>query len=118
MEGFQVGSAVTLAECLEQAKSGAWDVVVLDIMMPVGDQASWADTDPIDAGLELLRRWRAGEIEGLAPDIPIVILTATTRHRDEIESMGVSAYLEKPASLREVISAVRAAAGEEVSTGD
>jgi DNA-binding response OmpR family regulator len=48
--------------------------------------------------------------------VPIVVLTGTTRHRDVLQAFGVAGYLEKPCSLRNVVSAVRAAIGEQEGT--
>jgi CheY-like chemotaxis protein len=111
LEGFDVDSASTVAECVSRLRTGHYDVVLYDIMMPLGDGDTWEGIDPIDAGIALLTKWRDGELEGLPEDVPVVVLTGTTRHREVLQALGVADYLEKPCGLREVVQAVRAAAG-------
>jgi len=109
LEGFDVDTADTITDCVLKIRQREYDALVLDVMMPPGEDASWQSVDPIDAGLEFLSRWRDGEIAEMPGPIPVVVLTATTRHRKVLEALGVAAYLEKPCALREIVAAVREA---------
>jgi CheY-like chemotaxis protein len=111
LEGFEVDVASTVTDCVSKLRTGHYDVVLYDIMMPLGDGETWEGIDPIDAGVALLTKWRDGELEGLPEQLPVVVLTGTTRHQDILQALGVVAYLEKPCGLREIVKAVRAAAG-------
>ncbi|MBM3475197.1 MAG: response regulator [Armatimonadetes bacterium] len=116
LEGFEVDVASTVAECVSRLRAGRYDVVLYDIMMPLGDGETWEGIDPIDAGIALLTKWRDGELEGLPEELPVVVLTGTTRHREVLQTLGVAEYLEKPCGLREVVKAVRAAAAPREAT--
>ena len=74
-------------------QSGAFDVVLLDIMMPGMD------------GLEVLRRIRAER-----GDIPVLMLTARGDEADRIVGLelGADDYVAKPFSPRELLARVRA----------
>lgn len=77
---------------LERIESEAFDLLVLDVMVPEVD------------GLELCRRARA------RGEIPIVFLTARTREHERIEGLDLGAddYVAKPFSPRELAARVRA----------
>jgi CheY-like chemotaxis protein len=72
--------------------AGAWDIVLMDIQMPVLD------------GLEATRR-----ILSLAPDLPIVGQTAhaMTEERDKCRAAGMVAHLAKPIDLDELVVVVQ-----------
>jgi CheY-like chemotaxis protein len=110
LEGFAVDTADTITECVGKLREGRYDVLLLDVMMPLGEDASWQGVDPINAGVELLTRWHDGELAEMPRPMPVVVLTATTRHRKTLEALGVAAYLEKPCSLGEITAAVKQAA--------
>ncbi len=118
IEGYEVETATTVSGCMRRLMTEEWDVLLLDIMMPPGVDEAWQDIDPIDGGLALLRRLRAGELGGERSNLPVIVLTATTRHADEIESLTNTTYLEKPASLAEVVAAASAAVGKEAGPGE
>jgi CheY-like chemotaxis protein len=69
-------------------------LVLLDLKMPKMD------------GLEVLKRMRAHEN---LRTVPVVILTSSREERDIVESykLGVNAYVVKPVSFGEFISAVK-----------
>ncbi len=91
------GCEVTLAhdgtEGLKKALSGAYDLVILDLMLPGTD------------GIEICRRLRSG------PDYtPILMLTAKSAESDRVVGleMGADDYLTKPFSVRELVARIKA----------
>jgi len=76
----------------EEALTGRYDAVLLDLMLP--------DTD----GLEVCR-----EIRGRS-DVPIVVLTARGEEADRVMGLelGADDYLAKPYSARELLARIRA----------
>ena len=77
----QVETATSGAECLEKVKSGAYDIVFLDHMMPGMD------------GLETFEKLRE-----INKDVPVYALTANTMTDPYkfYESKGFNGYLAKP----------------------
>ncbi len=72
--------------------SGQFDLVVLDIMLPVID------------GLEVLRRCRA---QGIT--VPVILLTARSLVEDKVRGMDLGAddYLTKPFAMPELMARIR-----------
>ncbi len=70
--------------CLEKAGQGGFDLILMDVQMPVMD------------GLEATRRLRQQEGDG--PHLPVVALTANAFAEDKAMCLeaGMSAYLAKP----------------------
>lgn len=91
--GFDVVSASRGYEALELARSGAPDLVVLDVMLP--------DLD----GFELCRRLRA---EG--DDVPVIFLTARDAPADTVHglTLGGDGYVTKPFSVEALVARARA----------
>ncbi|MCW2881988.1 MAG: response regulator receiver [Sphaerisporangium sp.] len=91
--GFDVVSASRGYEALELARSGAPDLVVLDVMLP--------DLD----GFELCRRLRA---EG--DDVPVIFLTARDAPADTVHglTLGGDDYVTKPFSVEALVARARA----------
>ena len=91
------GHRVTLAHDgktgLDLATSGGFDLVVLDLKLPVVD------------GLEICRRIRAG-----TRYVPILMVTARSAELDRILGleMGADDYLTKPFNVRELVARVKA----------
>ena len=87
MKGFTVDAVYDGAEALERARQGAYDVIVLDIMMPKMD------------GIQALR-----EIRAMGDATPVIMLTAKSEVDDRIDGLtaGADDYLTKPFSLREL----------------
>ena len=83
-----IGAEVTLVENGQQAldalATGAFDLVLMDMQMPVLD------------GLEATRRLRAGG--GPNADIPVLALTANVMegHRQACEAAGMDGHIAKP----------------------
>ena len=92
-EGFDVDVASSGRAALQMAQETAFDLVVLDVMLP--------DLD----GLEVTRRIR---VDGL--DIPVLFLTAKSEVEDRVAGLTVGGddYVSKPFSLIEIIARVKA----------
>ncbi len=101
VEGYltEAGHQVTLVadgyEALERVRQGAFDLLVIDMQMPVMD------------GLEATRAIRA--LGGVAANLPIVMLTANAMDSDRRRGMeaGVDDYLAKPIDRQALIEAVQ-----------
>src|SRR5438874_9877418 len=92
-DGYDVVRASDGKEALARFSEQAFDLVVLDVMMPRLD------------GLEVCRRLRSRST------VPIILLTAKTEEIDKVLGLelGADDYITKPFSLREFRSRVRAA---------
>lgn len=90
--GYQVDIATNGQEAVEQAKENAYDVILLDIMMPV------------KSGLEALR-----EIRATGNRTYIMMLTAMGEEDDKVTGLdaGADDYLTKPFSLKELLARLR-----------
>ncbi len=91
-EGFAVDVAADGAEALWYAAESSYDVIVLDVMLPVL------------SGYEVCRRLREQENW-----TPILMLTARDEELDEIEGLDVGAddYVTKPFSFEVVLARMR-----------
>ena len=91
---FEVETAATGYEALEMLRAGAYDVVVLDVLMPGLD------------GWEVCRRVRREH------RAPVLMLTALSDVEDKLEAFGAGAddYLTKPFDPRELVARVEALA--------
>jgi len=91
--GFEVDFAFNGRSCLELVKINHYDVIVMDIMMPVQD------------GLSACRKLREDY-----NDIPIIFLTARNSLDDKIEGFdaGGDDYLVKPFAPEELVCRVNA----------
>ena len=85
-EGFEYGEAGDGVEAFDQVKTGEYDLVVLDVMMPKSD------------GITTLRKIR--EISS----IPVILLTAKGEEYDKIFGfdLGADDYVVKPFSPKEL----------------
>lgn len=91
-EGFSVEEAGNGREALEKIKSGGYDAVILDVMMPGMD------------GLEVCREVRK------TSDVPVIMLTAKGEEIDRVLGLelGADDYMVKPFSPRELVARVKA----------
>jgi DNA-binding response OmpR family regulator len=91
-EGFRVVAALDGEEALRRFGEEAFDLVVLDLMLPKLD------------GLEVCKRLRA------TSTVPIIMLTARDDELDKVIGLelGADDYITKPFSIREFRSRVRA----------
>jgi DNA-binding response OmpR family regulator len=105
MEGYEVETVRDGDSALQRARTGGFDLVLLDLMLPGTD------------GYEVCRRLRRDEVR-----TPIIILTARTRPAEMVMGLDLGAddYVTKPFSpeaLRARIRAVlRRAAGAQEET--
>lgn len=90
--GYEVDSAFNGQEAVDFAKSNAYDVIIMDIMMPVKD------------GLEAVK-----EIRAMGNKSFIVMLTAKSEIDDKVTGLDIGAddYLTKPFSLKELLARLR-----------
>jgi two-component system response regulator CpxR len=90
--GFIAGGAHNGPDSLRAALSGAYDLVVLDVMMPGFD------------GFEVLRQLRRKS------RIPVLMLTARTESQSRIRGLeaGADDYLPKPFEPEELLARIRA----------
>jgi phosphate regulon transcriptional regulator PhoB len=94
-EGFKVSSASDGEDALNQIKKGAFNLVILDLMLP-GIQ-----------GTEICRIMRNNP---KTATVPVIMLTAKNDVTDKIQGleMGADDYMTKPFSPRELIARVHA----------
>jgi two-component system, OmpR family, phosphate regulon response regulator OmpR len=92
--GFRVTSAADASEARRQLAAFAFDLVVLDVMMPG------------ESGLDLTRALRA---EGRAAPVPVLLLTAMAEPEDRIAGLeqGADDFLAKPFEPRELVLRIR-----------
>lgn len=90
--GEEIDSAKDGKEALEMACSRNYDLVLIDIQMPLMH------------GLEVVRRIRLWETESKAQRVRMVALTAnaTSRDRDDCLAAGFDDYVSKPIKLETV----------------
>ena len=91
-KGMRVSTANGGAEMRRMMKGAAFDLVVLDIMMPGED------------GLSLCRMVRD------TTEIPVILLTAMVEETDRVVGLEIGAddYVTKPFSPRELLARIRA----------
>lgn len=92
-EGFEVETVQDGEEGMSKALAGSYGVVVLDIMLPGGQD-----------GFDVLKQLRA------RIDIPVLMLSARGNDIDRIVGleMGADDYLPKPFNPRELLARLRA----------
>ena len=92
-EGYQVDKSPDGRDGLEKLESGAYDLALLDIMLPGLN------------GLEVLRRARR------TVDTPVIMLTARDSVMDKVTGLdtGAEDYITKPFEIEELLARIRAA---------
>jgi two-component system response regulator RegX3 len=92
-DGHQVTAVGDGAAAVEVGLQGAFELVVLDLMLPRLD------------GMDVCRRRRAAR-----PGLPILMLTARGSEDDKVRGLveGADDYVTKPFSARELLARVRA----------
>jgi two-component system invasion response regulator UvrY len=91
-ETSKIGRGKSYEEAMEQAHSGKWDIIVLDINLPG------------KSGLEVIRSIRA-----IDKDVPILILSMVpiSQYVRRVIEAGASGYLTKGEPAEELLKAVR-----------
>jgi two-component system, OmpR family, alkaline phosphatase synthesis response regulator PhoP len=92
-EGHETDVAPDGSTGLTRARTGLYDLVILDLMLPGVD------------GYRVLEGIRDGD-----PDTPIIVLTARADEEDKVRGLGLGAddYVTKPFGLRELLARVSA----------
>ena len=92
IEGFEVGIALDGEAALNAALTGDYDLLVLDVMMPLRN------------GFDVLRELRKNSM------MPVLMLTARGEDVDSIVGLelGADDYLPKPCSPRVLVAHIRA----------
>jgi len=95
-EGFELTFAEDGAQAVAATGAREFDVILMDIRMPVMD------------GLEAIRAIRADEAAGGKPRKPIVVVSANTDAEDVRTAMeaGADAHVGKPVSRMDVVNVV------------
>jgi DNA-binding response OmpR family regulator len=88
-EAYAVDHAATAAVARELVQATAYDLIILDLMLPD------------DSGLDLLTEWREDGVE-----TPVLILTARDRLEDKLRGFeaGADDYLTKPFAFEELLA--------------
>ena len=92
INGFETHIASDGIRGLDEALSGRYDLILLDLMLPGMD------------GFEICRRIRS------ALNVPVLMVTARTEDSDKIRGLGLGAddYISKPFSPTELVARVKA----------
>ncbi|MFM8520396.1 MAG: response regulator transcription factor [Solirubrobacterales bacterium] len=92
-EGYSVTVASEGPDGLIEARSGKFDLLILDLMLPGM------------SGIEILRSFR--KVDG---STPVILLTARTAVEDRVEGLdaGATDYIPKPFAFEELAARVRA----------
>lgn len=92
-DGYEVDAVFDGAAAVDYARSGLYDVVVLDVMLPVM------------TGFQAVKAMRDEGVEA-----PVLMLTALGTVADRIEGLDLGAdnYMTKPFSARELLARLRA----------
>ena len=92
-EKYLVDTVHTGTDGLEYARSGLYDVVILDVMLPGL------------SGFEIIKRLRTEKI-----DTPVIMLTAKDETADKVRGLDLGAddYMTKPFAPEELLARVRA----------
>lgn len=93
-EGYEVTKALDGMEALEAYRTGSWDLILLDVMLPGIN------------GMDLLRRIRSDD-----PHTPVILLTAKDEMEDKVSGLdlGANDYITKPFQIEELLARIRAA---------
>jgi two-component system, sensor histidine kinase len=96
--GIEVVIVSNGQEALDAWRAAAWDLVLMDIQMPVMD------------GVIAARSIRASEHERHLPRTPIIGVTANamTHHRAEYLAAGMDAVVPKPIELGTLLNTIEA----------
>jgi two-component system phosphate regulon response regulator PhoB len=104
-EGYQVTGALSGEEALKKARTQAFGLIVLDLMLPGID------------GLEVAKKLKAHD---KTRNVPIVMLTAKGEEADIVTGLelGADDYITKPFSPRVLIARVRTALRRQIGSSN
>ena len=93
-EGYDVDTATDGERGVDHARSKAYDVVLLDLMLPGID------------GLEVCRRLRA---DPRTESLPVIMVTSKGEESDILVGLGIGAddYVTKPFSIKELLARIK-----------
>lgn len=91
--GYEVEVAYNGEEAINKVKNNVFDVIIMDIMMPIKD------------GIEALK-----EMREMGVHTPVILLTAKSQIDDKVEGLdaGANDYLTKPFDKKELLARIRA----------
>jgi DNA-binding NtrC family response regulator/L-alanine-DL-glutamate epimerase-like enolase superfamily enzyme len=94
---FQVAVAGNGADGIARLKRDNFDLIVTDVRMPEM------------GGLELIRKVKQEGVDGVDPDLPVVVLTSVGSVETAVEAMklGASDYITKEAERTEIVLRIR-----------
>ena len=92
-EGYEVDKVTDGRSGVEQALSGDYDLILLDVLLPQLN------------GMEVLRRIRRES------DVPVIMLTARDAVMDKVAGLdaGADDYITKPFAIEELLARIRVA---------
>ena len=92
-QGYETSLAADGAEAIHRGTSEAWDLILLDVMLPHA------------SGFDVCAAIRQAGVQ-----TPVILLTARTREADKEQGLdaGADDYVTKPFSLRELRARIRA----------
>jgi CheY-like chemotaxis protein len=96
LEGYQVRTAGDGQEALQRMADERPDLILLDLMMPVMD------------GRQFCRLLAHAPFHAERPGrIPVILLSADRRLREQAEELGAAGYLAKPFNLDDLLATVQ-----------
>ena len=95
LAGFEIDEAADGRAALDRARSSAFDLLILDVMLP---------------GLDGVSLCQAVRSDGPNTDTPILMLTARDGESDKVIGLesGADDYVTKPFGVRELLARIRA----------
>lgn len=115
-EGYTVTSVGTVADAARAAGRRAFDLLILDVMLPDGSGLDFCVRLRSSGSRPLVAERHAEDTPELAesprrtpPDVPVIFLTARDDEVDVVHGLEIGAddYVTKPFRLRELLSRVR-----------
>ncbi len=97
--GLEVDLAMDGDQAIDLLRENSYDLIVLDIMLPPGEQIG-DKIEPRKAGEVLLRKLRRNEIARIqtSPKVPVMIVTAVTDHKltETMKELQAQEVFQKP----------------------
>ena len=96
IQNYKIESAKNGQQVLEMLEKDHYDIILMDINMPVMD------------GMQCAKKIRALE-DAEKSKIPIVAITGNARNYsiDDFKSVGINEYLQKPLNFDELVETVK-----------